>query len=257
MKKLALVLTLCAVGSLALGQVVVKAGEGKEGTGWVITGEGAGRAGGGLGASVVDQIGKLVKLSDEQVTKMKAIEEAADKATKEWQEQNAEKIKAAHQAIQDAFAAKDNDALQKAVKASQELYQPLTALQQKAREDVMNVLTADQKLAYRQGTVMQWVTPRFAAAKLTDDQLAKGKAAIAEAAKDPKAADKDLYQKAVDAIQGSLTDEQKEAMKKAAANNPWGAPVGAANPAPGAQPGAPTVKAGGEGGNMIIIKEEK
>jgi Spy/CpxP family protein refolding chaperone len=259
----AVVLGWCLATSLD-AQVTVERGEG----GWgamsqpAPAGAGAVRVEGRLG--MYGQMIKVCNLTEDQQAKIKDIEQERDKAVAAFHTENAEKLKAAREALGEASKSQDKDAIQKASKDYQEASAPLAEIYKRAQAQVMDLLTPEQKATWQEYQVMNSIRGMFGRAKLTDDQWAKIKAAYADLAKDKDARTEDIVRKLSAEVKGMLTDEQKEAMKV----NPWinvkpgqplpGAAVPGANPA--AAPGAPA--AGGAviiqpGGAVIVITEGK
>ena len=255
MKRVALLgavgVVLCLAQCLyAEDAVRIQAGDGGWGT--VRAGGGGGFAG---GMSYYGDMVKVCALSDEQQAKVKEIEKSRDKATKAFYADNGEKLKASQASLTEACKTKDQETIQKAMKDYQATMAPLGEIQKYAHAQVMGVLTPEQKSTWQQNQVLNNIKAVFYRAKLTDDQLAKVKAACADLAKDKDAKTEDIIRKLSDEVRGMLTDEQKEAMKA----NPW------TTVKPG-QPGAPVdPKAGGAvinvapggaaGGAVIVITE--
>jgi len=237
--------------------VRIQAGEG----GWT-TVRGGGVASGFAGGSMYGEMIKICGLSDEQQAKIKEIEKSRDEATKAFYADNGEKLKASQATLMEAYKTKDQETIQKAMKDYQAVMAPLGEIQKYAHAQVMGVLTPEQKSTWQQNQVLNNIKAVFYRAKLTDDQLAKIKAACADLAKDKDAKTEDIIRKLSDEVRGMLTDEQKEAMKA----NPW-TTVKPGQPQPGAAaPGAPVdPKAGGAvinvapggaaGGTVIVITE--
>jgi Spy/CpxP family protein refolding chaperone len=183
---------------------------------------------------------KVVTLTDDQKKKLEEMATARQKAMKDWNETNGEKVKTAYEALQKAYDSKDKDAIEKAAKELRDV----TAGQMEIwrKYDPATVLTPEQKVKWHSFRLMQLVEWKYRPANLTDEQKTKAKEAADALAKDGKLDDPKAFEEAMksldDKVQESLTADQKEAMKKAATSRPR--PRG-----PGMRgPGGP-----GEGGN--------
>jgi Spy/CpxP family protein refolding chaperone len=98
-------------------------------------------------------------------------------------------------------------------------------------EKVQAVLTDEQKATIAKARTLQMVQGRYWMAKLTEDQLYQVKASYDELAKDKALQPADIQKKLAEKIDGMLTDDQKEAMKKAPT---WTYTLPAGTAAPGA-----------------------
>jgi Spy/CpxP family protein refolding chaperone len=94
---------------------------------------------------------------------------------------------------------------------------------------VQAVLTDEQKATIAKARLMQMIQGRFFMAKLTEDQMYQAKAAYDELAKDKALQPADIQKKLIEKVEGMLTDDQKEAMKKAPTMT-WSAPAGTVAP---------------------------
>ena len=228
-----------------------------------------------LGGSTwyIDYIDRIVKLTDEQKKAMTEIIDARNQAAKEFQTENAHKLRAANAAMIESFRSRDREAIAKAQREYQELYAPMHEMMKKSQSDLTNVMTPEQKAAFRDfqlmtavrnmvapvqlsdeqiqqikanskagdlggfggkiyQTVQQVLTPEqkttiakhramsyvkaaFGHAKLSADQMKQVEAACDELAQNPAFNDGRLYPKLTEKVNALLTDEQKEAMKKA------------------------------------------
>ena len=187
---------------------------------------------------------KICGLSDEQQSEIKGIEADRDKVTQNYYAECTEKMKAAQAALSEAYKSKDKDAIQKAMAEYRNIMEPVGEFQKSAHAKVMGVLTTDQKATWQEYQVLSNVKAVLYRAKLTDEQLAKLKAAYADLAKDKDAKVEDLVRKLNEQARGFLTDEQKEAVKpqvyfKGGAGTlvPGASPSVVPNPAPGQSQG--------------------
>lgn len=159
------------------------------------------------------QMIKICGLSDEQQSEIKTIEADRDKVTQNYYAECTEKMKAAQAALSEAYKSKDKDAIQKAMAEYRDIMEPVGEFQKSAHAKVMGVLTTDQKATWQEYQVLSNVKAVLYRAKLTEDQLAKLKAAYADLAKDKDAKVEDLVRKLNEEARAMLTDEQKETMK--------------------------------------------
>lgn len=133
-------------------------------------------------------------------------------------------------------------------------------LRAKLNEKAMSLLTDDQKAAITKNIknyATMMVKSRYAAAKLTDEQMKQVQAAIDEAAKGSLQLT-EVAKKANEKADSLLTDEQKEAMKKA---NPMtgGAqmPGGSTFVVPGGEGEGHVIILNGQAGGALQVKESK
>jgi len=183
------------------------------------------RRGGEPEESLLDQLVRECKLTAKQQADVKAKIKARDDALAAWDKANAEKVQAAETAAKDARAQNDAEARKK---ASGELRALRTAREESAAEAtaaVLAVLTPEQKAAWNGYQLYQSIAARYRKADLTEEQLAKIKAACAVAAKElgeiddadqkakrAKRAVTDKLRWAIDVF--VLTPEQREAVGK-------------------------------------------
>jgi Spy/CpxP family protein refolding chaperone len=205
--------------------------------------------------SYAEAMFKDVGLSEEQVKKINELAEARNKAMQDFQKANADKMKEIQTAMMEASKNKDEDGVRRAREDMQKLYAPMSELQKKTQEDIMSVLTAEQKAKWQEAQDVNRVIWRFWAAKLTEEQKAKIKTLVAEAMlgvdrEDRKALSEATAKASAQVEKEVLTDEQREAMKKAQENPYRMMVVPASGPAAGGSgaPGAP-----GAGVERIII----
>jgi len=175
--------------------------------------------------SLLDQLIKECKLTEKQQAAVKAKVKVRDDALAAWDKANAEKVQAAKDAVKDARSRQDDEARKK---ASGELRALQTARKESAAEAtaaVMTVLTPQQKAAWGAYQLYQSTITRYRRAELTQEQLAKIKAACAEVSKElaeigddhakPEKAKRDIARKLQWGINVFiLTPEQRETMAK-------------------------------------------
>ncbi len=163
----------------------------------------------------IEGIEKTVKLTPEQKEAMTKIIETRDKASKELQERHGEKMKAAMQAMTDAYKAKDNEAIAKAQKDYQAASADTTKLFKQAQTDLDNVLTAEQKAQRQEQSFAQAIKWMTDPAKLSAEQTEKLKAILA---KQGAVGGREGGERAEhgwnEAVQNVLTAEQKAIIAK-------------------------------------------
>ena len=134
--------------------------------------------------SLSDQLVRECKLTAKQQTDLKAKIKARDDALAAWDKANAEKVQAAETAAKDARAGGDADARKKASGEVRALKAAREESAAQATAAVFALLTPEQKAAWGGYQLYQTTVGRYRRAELTEEQLAKIKAACAVAAKD-------------------------------------------------------------------------
>jgi len=124
---------------------------------------------------------KLFNLTDAQKKAIRDIYAARDKAMREFQTKNAEKLKAASLAMTEAYKSKDKEALAK-VKAYQEFYAPLNEAMKQSNEALQKILTPQQKAKQQDNQLTSWIKGLTHPVQLSDEQIEKAKAACRESA---------------------------------------------------------------------------
>jgi len=170
-----------------------------------------GRSAGGKSASewYIESINRIVPLTPDQQNAMMKIIEARDKAIQEYNAANADKLKAASQAMMDAYKSQDKEAIAKAQKENQALYAGTSAIYAKAQKELDDVLTPGQKAKRAEARTSQVIKSLTDGATLTPEQEKKIKAIIAESG-GGESRERANYQ----AVQDVLTAEQKAAISK-------------------------------------------
>ena len=173
-----------------------------------------GRFAGGKSASewYIESVNKLVPLTPDQQNVMMRIIEARDKAVQEFQAKNADKLKAASQAMMDAFKSQDKEAIAKAQKENQAVFAPTAEIYPKAQKELDDVLTPEQKTKRNEARTAQVIKSLTDGATLTPEQEKKIKAIIAESG-GGEGRERANYQ----GVQDVLTAEQKAAIAKSRA----------------------------------------
>ena len=159
------------------------------------------------------QMAKVCELSEEQQKKIAELEAERRKELKPL----AEKTKAAKTALAEARKTKDKDAIKKAnegMRAANAAYQGAS---KKWWQEILGVLSQEQRAKWYEHVVMNTVKGRFKAANLTDDQLEKIKAAYLEHTTgvdlaDDKARGKAIAKLSAHITKSVLTPEQREAL---------------------------------------------
>ena len=170
-----------------------------------------GRGDGGKSAAErhIDSINKVVPLTPEQQNTIGKIIEARDKAMQEFQAKNADKLKAASQAMMDAYKSQDKEAIAKAQKENQALWAGTSAISSKAQKELDDVLTPEQKAKRAETRVTQTIKALTDGVTLTPEQEKKMKAILAESG-GGESREHANYK----ALQDVLTSDQKAAIAK-------------------------------------------
>lgn len=121
----------------------------------------------------IENTSKVVSLTEEQKKAITAIFEAREKASKEFESKNAEKIKEVSEAIVAAYRSMDKEAIAKATQAREELFSQSTAHWKKSQEDLNNVLTPAQQTKLKEHQLTMSVKAMTAPITLTEEQWAK------------------------------------------------------------------------------------
>ncbi len=168
------------------------------------------RVGGGKSASewYIESINKVVPLTPDQQNAMMKIIEARDKAIQDYNTANADKLKAANQAMMDAFKSQDREAIAKAQQENQALFGGTSKIYAAAQKELDDVLTPEQKAKRAEARVTQVIKSLTDGVTLTPEQEAKIKSIIAESGGETR--ERANYQ----AVQDVLTAEQKAAIAK-------------------------------------------
>ena len=201
-----------------------------------------GRAGGKSASEwYIESINKVVPLTPDQQNTMMKIIEARDKATQEFNAKNADKLKAAQQAMMDAYKSQDKEAIAKSQKENQALFAGSSEIYAKSQKELDAVLTPEQKAKRKDAQVAQLIKSLTGGVTLTPEQETKIKAVIAEAG-GGEGRERTNYK----AVQDILTPEQKETIAKSRAQEVagfnTGRPGGALAPGAAPAPGAPQLK---------------
>jgi len=204
-----------ASASMLQAQIVLVGGDGGGG-GFMVQTEDAPVVvgwGGREGASYyIQNMDKAVSLTDQQKQTIKDIFDAREKAMQDFSTQNADKIKAASKAMNDAFKGGDADAITAAQENYQKLYEPMHKIMKKSSEDLNKVLTPEQNVKLQDYRAEEFIKSSTAPAKLNPDQIKQIKAAYLEAAKRGRGAEGvESPQQVVDRV---LTADQKSQVTK-------------------------------------------
>lgn len=158
----------------------------------------------------IETMDKEVGLTDEQKKAMAAIFESRDKSIKDFESQNADKIKTTSKAMEDAIASNDREAIGKAREDYRDVFSPMHEVMRKASEDLNNVLTAEQKAKLQQVRLEAAIKNMAGPVVLTEEQM-KQLVALASGSENARGA---LQEKVAPALEQMLTPEQKAAMTK-------------------------------------------
>lgn len=124
------------------------------------------------------------KPTEEQQTAIKEKFKLKQTALETWEKANADKVKAAGEAVKVARQGTDTSAQKKAADALKELTTSRTQVIAEADKAIIGALNDEQKLTWAGVQMAQTMLPRFKKANLSDEQTAKIKAACLIAAKD-------------------------------------------------------------------------
>ena len=152
-----------------------------------------------------------VKLTDDQKQAMTEIIQARDQAMTEWHRENAEKLRAASNAMAEASKKQDREGFAKAQKEYQDLYVVMHEIMQRHQMKLQNVLTAEQHANQRDARISRLVKQSAGLVDLTEEQqrllIARIKDTVAREAF-PETAE--LYE----VVQQVLTPAQKTAVAR-------------------------------------------
>jgi Spy/CpxP family protein refolding chaperone len=173
---------------------------------------GGGFAGGKSAAQwYIESTEKIVPLSDAQKKAITEIMEARDKAIRDFQTENKEKLQAGVTALTEAFKSQDKEKIAQAQKAYQDLYAPMHEAMKKSQAALENVLTQEQRDKLLDNRATTWIKAMTDPAQLSDEQVKKLKAAYAEVS---KAGERENWAKLSDTLENILTPEQKTTIFK-------------------------------------------
>ena len=192
-------------GGFGAGVIINKSGSGNPGAAIGRTGSG------GKSASewYIESINKTVPLTPDQQNTMMKIIEGRDKTLQEFNTQNADKLKAASQAMMDAYKSQDKEAIAKAQKENQALYGGSSEIYAKAQKELDAVLTPEQKSKRQEARVTQVMKSLTDGVTLTPEQDKKIKTIIMDSS-GGESRERANYQ----AVQDVLTAEQKAGIAK-------------------------------------------
>jgi Spy/CpxP family protein refolding chaperone len=159
----------------------------------------------------IESLDKTVNLTDAQKKAITASFEARDKAMREFQTKNAEKLKAVSTALMGAHKSKDKDAIAKAQKTYQELFAPMHDAMKKSQAELDAILTPQQREKLQESRMVSWIKALTDPAQLTEEQTKKLKAAYGELT---KAGHEAMGRKLPEIVQDVLTAEQKLTIAK-------------------------------------------
>jgi len=128
------------------------------------------------------QMAKVCDLAEEQQKKMAELNADRAKASKAWHDENGQKIKALQEEMKKARESKDKEAMKKARDAWHALSAKRNELQKKATQDIMAVLTPEQKAKWDEYQAVLAVKRQLRGAELTDEQVTGVKAAYVKLA---------------------------------------------------------------------------
>jgi hypothetical protein len=195
------------------GRTAVKVGEGTEGRG-VANAWGAGKS---AAAWYIESIDKSVNLTEDQKQAITKIMEARDKAIKDFQTQNAEKLKAVTDAMMAAYKGKNPDVIAKAAKDCQDANAPMYELMKELPKELDDVLTPEQKAKQQEHQFTAWIKSLTDPVQISDEQMQKARAAYRELKQAGARAGEE--RKVPEIIQNLLTPAQRAKIFKHRAMN--------------------------------------
>ncbi|MHC4251687.1 MAG: hypothetical protein ACYS9X_21410 [Planctomycetota bacterium] len=165
-----------------------------------------------------DQVVRECELGEADQARVKEKVEAYEEAVAAWDRDNAEKVEAAEAAAKEAKAKKDADLRKEAGRKLKEVRTEREDAVADARDAIVEALSPEQKATWEGYLLFKSVAGRYRRAELSEEQLARVKAACVVAAKDlAEAGDDRKAERAVtDRLRWGidvfvLTPEQREA----------------------------------------------
>lgn len=119
----------------------------------------------------IEQVEKVVKLTDEQKQRIRRLFEIRESAAKEIQAAIEAKRGALSRALEEASKSKNQEAITKAQKAFTDLYAPMSELTRKSLEELQNVLTAEQRGKLQDNQLTTMIGAMAPGVKLSEAQL--------------------------------------------------------------------------------------
>jgi len=166
----------------------------------------------------------VLKLDEETKKKFEEAVTAGNAAMKAWRQGDGAKLKEVSAAYRAARKAKDQDKIKELRPQFNALITARTKLMADNKAKIMALLNDEQKVVWAGFVLRRTVMRRYRAAKLTEDQIAQLQKLCEEKAQTiPDATDREKRKERATALKALyaeieekiLTDEQKEAMKKA------------------------------------------
>ena len=173
-------------------------------------------AGKSEGDRYIESIEKTANLTDAQKKSIQDIFAARGKAINDFQTKNAEKLSAASRTMMDAR--KDKEAWAKAQKEYQELYAPLYEAIKEANEQLLKVLTPEQKARQKEYHLTLMVKGMASGVELSNAQMKAMKDILAardKALEDFYAKNAEKLNAASRAMMDAAMSKDKEALAKA------------------------------------------
>jgi len=134
--------------------------------------------------SLLEALVRECKLTDKQLTAVKAKIKAHDDALAAWDKANAKKVEEAAAASKEARTSGDADKKKQASAANRALKTARTEAGAETADAVLTALTKEQKLAWDGYQLFKSLAGRYRRVELTEEQQAKVKIACGFAAKD-------------------------------------------------------------------------
>ena len=160
----------------------------------------------------IDSLDPVVGLTDQQKKAITEVIENRDKAMREFQSKNAEKLAAASKVLGEGYQKNDKEAAAKGQKAYQEAYAPFHQIMKESQKKLDDILTPQQKEKQTEHQMATWIKVYTDPIVLSEEQKQKAKIAYREM---QKASDHGLWDRnAPDAILKILTPQQRTALNK-------------------------------------------
>lgn len=166
-----------------------------------------------VGSGLLQNMTRVLELSPEQQAKITEVFKARAQAVLAWQDAHEKELQELQKAMTDAAGRNDADGVAQAAKQLAQLQAGLEQVVAESDSRLMEALTPEQRLRWQEHQAIVFVQTVFAKARLSEEQLAKARAAWAQTSGGKVIEDRADWRKALDALRGQvqavLTPEQK------------------------------------------------
>ena len=166
-----------------------------------------------VGSGLLQSMTRVLELSPEQQTRITDVFKARAQAVQTWQDAHEKELQELQKAMSDAAGRNDADGVAQAARQLAQLQAGLEQVVTESDSRLMEALTPEQRLRWQEHQAIVYVQTVFAKARLSEEQLAKARAAWAQASGGKVIEDRVAWRKALDAVreqvQAVLTPEQK------------------------------------------------